>query len=270
MTFSDFAQILYKYRGGCKYKFTHELLTSGLAVSSPVLDKLKETATGKDRLRKYLSGDRDITEIASEILVSFDKGVFIDTIITDYEEHFDEISTAFANSDIQINPDDVPERLTEIFMKIIETAAAGNSQKTALSSTLEDASLSLDSSFILSAKKAPKRLLRILTQIAWKYDELMDFTKSIVSFSDLKAKEESIEQEIEVVSQFVALNQRLWPYIKRYSDFSSLTKLYNKSSMIDVELYKIWACRIDIDSPILAEYESLLKTCINEAQALPD
>ncbi len=133
MKFSDFAQIIYSIAGGEKYGFTIELLKAGLDEEGiDIIKSLKDDKSGKSRIRKFLSGDNDITEIAPEIVNYFHDNLFIEYIEEIINElQYDEICEKFKEvSDNQIIiEEDVPERLAEIYHDILNEAAKGKSLK---------------------------------------------------------------------------------------------------------------------------------------------
>ncbi len=129
MTFSEFAQILFSIIGGEKYSFTIELLKAGLDASGEeIIDSIRSDASGKSRIRKYLSGDNEITELAPEIVNSFSQNLFVDYIIETIDEsNYPELCKKFEASpyNITIDKDDVPQRLAEIYEDILKLAAKG-------------------------------------------------------------------------------------------------------------------------------------------------
>lgn len=137
MKFFEFAQILYSQIGGEKYLFTIALLKAGLdAGGEEYINSLRSDNYGKSRIRKYLSGDRDITEIAPQILNSFHQINFVDYIIETIDESkYPELCKQFEKEpfNIVIKTDDVPQRLAEIFEDILKEAAKGKSASNDLS-----------------------------------------------------------------------------------------------------------------------------------------
>lgn len=133
MIFSEFAQFLYSIVGGNKYEFTIELLKAGLNDQGKYYIKsLSNDASGKSRIRKYLSGENNITRIAPEIITYFDKCLFIDYIFEILDDNkFSEVCEKFNEtfkSSIIPMADDLPQALTDIYIEILEQAAKG--QKT--------------------------------------------------------------------------------------------------------------------------------------------
>lgn len=133
MKFSDFAQIIYSIAGGEKYGFTIELLKAGLDEEGiDIIKSLKDDKSGKSRIRKFLSGDNDITEIAPEIVNYFYDNLFIEYIEEIINElQYDEICEKFkeVSANQIIIEEDVPERLAEIYHDILNEAAKGKSLK---------------------------------------------------------------------------------------------------------------------------------------------
>lgn len=134
MKYSDFAKIIYSIVGGEKYEFTIDLLKAGLNLAGvEYIKSLKSDKSGKSRIRKFLSGDNDITEIAPEIVDYFHDDLFIqyiEEIIN--ESQYDEICEKIqevSDNQIIIEDDDVPGRLAEIYQDILNEAAKGKSSK---------------------------------------------------------------------------------------------------------------------------------------------
>ena len=137
MKFFEFAKILYSLIGGEKYLFTIDLLKAGLdAEGEEYIKSLRSDNYGKSRIRKYLSGDNDITEIAPHIINSFHQNYFVDYIIESIDESmYPELCKKFENEPfkIVIKTDDVPQRLAEIYEEILKKAAKGKSASNNLS-----------------------------------------------------------------------------------------------------------------------------------------
>ena len=130
MTFSEFAQILYEFSGGLKHKFVRDLLKVGLNADGTctVDQEISDTEGGKDRLRKYFRGKRDISDFAIKIINSFEEELFLDNIEEFYgESDVSAICKAFESHSISIKPEELPQRLGEIYQEILTTAAQDKS-----------------------------------------------------------------------------------------------------------------------------------------------
>ncbi|MBR4628286.1 MAG: hypothetical protein IKO47_11455 [Ruminococcus sp.] len=129
MKFSEFAQILFSIIGGERYAYTIDLLKSGLdAEGQGYIKSLRSDEAGKSRIRKFLSGKNDITEIAPDIVNSFNPLLFVDYILETIDEsRYPELCKKFVESsdNLTIDEDDVPQRLTEIYEQILQDAAKG-------------------------------------------------------------------------------------------------------------------------------------------------
>ena len=211
MKFHEFAQILHSLIGGKKYDFTIDFLKSGLdAEGVEYIKSLRSDEPGKSRIRKFLSGKNDITEIAPEIVISFNQGLFVDYILETIDESiYPEVCRLFGESpyNIQIDEDDVPEKLAEIYEQILQDAAKGKVNQ-------------CDS----SNKKTPQ--YSISSRHKERMDDLINKLLNMIAnvFYGYEGRENSISFQIQY-GEYVSLNSQLSSFVEIYPFIDSLKQV---------------------------------------------
>ncbi len=266
MKFSEFAKILFLIVGGNKYEFTIELLKAGLNDNGvDFIKSLRSDVSGKSRIRKFLSGKNDITEIASEIVGYFEERLFVDDIIeifdeSQYCEICDKFRKAF-NNQIIIEEDDVPQRLAEIYYDILNEAAKGKSAKVKSNASVDNTN-TIDDTVVNSGivqtytiteseKNAIKNMcklingaLRNIKQMTAKINQKQFELKKITNSESDQRWKVYLECELK------RLNERLNAEFSKLEDeCKDIVKILESKKHLNVNLNKIYdiACGIGKD-----------------------
>lgn len=266
MKFSEFAKILFSIVGGKKYEFTIELLKAGLNDNGvDFIKSLRSDVSGKSRIRKFLSGENDITEIAPEIVNYFEFNLFaeyLEEIIDEskYCEICEEFRNAF-NDQIIIEEDDVPQRLAEIYYDILNEAAKGKSAKVKSNASVDNTKTTNDTvvnsdivqayTITESEKNAIKNMcklingaLRNIKQMTAKIDQKQVELKKITNSESDQRWKVYLECELK------RLNERLNAEFSKLEDeCKDIVKILESKKHLNVNLNKIYdiACGIGKD-----------------------
>lgn len=211
MKFHEFAQILHSLIGGKKYDFTIDLLKAGLdAEGVEYIKSLRSDEPGKSRIRKFLLGKNDITEIAPNILISFRQHLFVDYIFETIDESsYSELCKKFRESTdhLRIEENDVPQKLAEIFEKILKNAAKG---KTPPSETHYDTT----QKFSISVRHK-ERMDNLIDELRYMVNQL---------FYGYEGQESSVTFLIQY-ERFLSLNANLSAFSEIYPFLKTLCRI---------------------------------------------
>lgn len=274
MKFSDFAKIIYSIVGGEKYKFTIELLKAGLSSAGvEYIKTLRSDKSGKSRVRKFLSGDNDITEIASEIINYFDKLLFVDYIDEKFDEsQYNEICEKFkevSDNQLIIEEYDVPQRLAEIYHDILNEAAKGKSSKVEndVSSNTYDSEKSPDQINIVENHVIVEDHVNISLTQTYAIPESEDgVNNSLINIYTITELEKSI---IKNIGNLICSDLRT---IKQKTDEIN-RKQFELKNLNDLEEDPRWKRYLEYDLDILKEefnvsYSELEKKCADIVKLL--
>jgi hypothetical protein len=224
MSFSQYAKLLYRVLGGKKWAFTAELLRAGLPGGCPLVDKLTKDRSGKDRLRKYLSGERGIDEIALDIQAGYDHFTFVDYIEETYSEYYAALVKAFAAKGIVIEPGDEAAQLTELFESIFHIGdyaqkSDGDRNPTAIAAQSSES----------------KQFAKLLEKLTDQFDKVsasllkLQTEYSVAAPRKEKKQKDTIKKDLH---SFKVLNEMLKEYIFCYPDFTALDQLYDLGGIL--------------------------------------
>ena len=291
MRFSDFAIILFRIQGGQKYAFTRELLSTGLDTEGrKIVAELPDNENGRNRLRKYLAGTRNITEIAVQIQPHFEKRLFMECM-EDWEDHYEKICTEFGKAKIHIEIEDVPQRLAEIYHGILLQTATGLNQEPPAPPTASQIPLSDSAAIIQPTPKSQQETQEAVDNIAsWKvleqdrnaiadilkriHDKLGNISKRL---SDIPIWYQLSSGEREGIrmggqnglSELVETCKELQFYSERYPQYSDLLVVIQRAKQLD-RAYTFYFYPNDTEGEerFAADYESFEKALQKCSQSI--
>ena len=245
MKFSEFAHILFRFHGGKKWEYCRELLKAGLSAEGcDYIKSIPHDRSGKDRFIKYLNGTNNITNIAPHIINYFEDNLFVDYIYDMYSECFTEICQAFKESGFNIEADDVPASLTEIFHDILNTASV--EVKKGKSSTS-------------NKEKIPSRHKAKIEDIA---DKIRYFTRNL--FYGYEGQENLPSFQVNYC-EYQSLCQQLIEFRKLYPFIKSLKEI-DSMMLKDTEFYLLNTDGMKKRS----SFEKIVEDIYNELLLYPD
>lgn len=262
--FSKFAQILYRESGGDKFKFVLELFKNSTNSSCDYIKNFPTDDNSKDRMRKYLRGKNDITNVACEIINCFNDGGLCKYLEYYEEEVLYEVCQAFNKETDDIDEDELPYIVTDIFYGILEEAAKGKSAKEKVRAVPKTCTVSE------ADKNDIREIAKNLCSIIYKYknDSLEYHIKSSSLYTITEEEKSQFNYKIDNnFENFKSLNFRLEIYNKIYPDFevlSDIVKHYYGIVKSDFEYKYSQELNTLIISPNIEEYNDLLLKIITE------
>lgn len=231
ISFSEFATILHPFIGGYKYDFTIELLKAGLDDSGvEYIKSLRSDKSGKDLIRKYLSGNRGITEIALEIVDSYSKEFFkeyLEEVIDEYK--YSEICEILDGDPyyILVDEQNLLDTLADIYNDILERASKGKNSKCSIAKKTQRRKTSKLSDISTVDKE---EMQKITGEIIHSFDQMKHILEEecvyIADSKENKTNEDEIkeglkEYKIQLADQFEffnMLNLKLISFREIYPD----------------------------------------------------
>lgn len=235
--FAKYATAFYKIieggKGG-KAKFVKMLLNMGLSANGKTItDELFPTETtskgntiikkgASDRLRKYLRGENDISDIADEIYAALDKELYCEELKEYEESRIIEFAKSLQLDTDFENIEEVRKDIAAYYRSIIEKASSktsGKTQETKVNPTSNRQSIILSYTITEDEKKAiinlcnalKRKLERLDSQVNYIYSNQSELDK--ITESDNNILKGHIEYRIEL---------RIKEFNETYSEFVSL------------------------------------------------
>lgn len=195
--FSKFAKMLHSFIGGKKYYFIIELLKGGLDENGvDYIKSLRSDESGKGRILNYLSGRRDITEIAPEIVNSYDNEFFKEYLEEVIDENkYCDICKILSDEPYHIIVDEynLLDTLADIYKDILEGAAKGENSKCSIAKKNQRRKTSKLSDINAADKK---EMQKITGKIIHSFDKMKHILEEKCDYIAESKKNKSNEDEI--------------------------------------------------------------------------
>lgn len=283
--FAKYATAFYKIieggKGG-KAKFVKMLLNMGLSANGKTItDELFPTETtskgntiikkeASDRLRKYLRGENDISDIADEIYAALDKELYCEELKEYEESRIIEFAKSLQLDTDFENIEEVRKDIAAYYRSIIEKASSktsGKTQETNVNPTSNRQSIILSYTITEDEKKAiinlcnaiKRKLERLDSQVNYIYSNQSKLDKITESYNnllkghieyriELKAKEFN-ETYSEFVSLCADLNSILAPkknMNKNFAELISITSFFSKDENKEMSIDRFTGAHVQV------------------------
>ncbi|MCR5730754.1 MAG: hypothetical protein K6G20_10425 [Ruminococcus sp.] len=283
--FAKYATAFYKIieggKGG-KAKFVKMLLNMGLSANGKTItDELFPTETtskgntiikkeASDRLRKYLRGENDISDIADEIYAALDKELYCEELKEYEESRIIEFAKSLQLDTDFENIEEVRKDIAAYYRSIIEKASSktsGKTQETNVNPTSNRQSIILSYTITEDEKKAiinlcnaiKRKLERLDSQVNYIYSNQSELDKITESYNnllkghieyriELKAKEFN-ETYSEFVSLCADLNSILAPkknMNKNFAELISITSFFSKDENKEMSIDRFTGTHVQV------------------------
>lgn len=267
---------------GGKAKFVKMLLKMGLLDNGKkIIDELFPTemaSKGKtiikreasDRLRKFLHGTNDISEIADEVYAALDKELYCEELKEYEESRIIEFAKSLQLDTDFENIEEVRKDIAAYYRSIIEKASSktsGKTQETNVNPTSNRQSIILSYTITEDEKKAiinlcnaiKRKLERLDSQVNYIYSNQSELDKITESYNnllkghieyriELKAKEFN-ETYSEFVSLCADLNSILAPkknMNKNFAELISITSFFSKDENKEMSIDRFTGAHVQV------------------------